>query len=152
MALLKQRPISVLPSCFSPEVDDLAVLLLAVGDISHDDPFAQSDGRRQSSETTVTTEHNCACRISECAFVGGLALYDHRQLRHPLAVSVVGPCGSKTYASPLVRTNRAAGRRQTPPSRRRSAGRALAAYTGTGGKRRSGQRLRRTPCDTPDPY
>ena len=77
------------------EVDDLAVLLLAVGDISRDDPFAQSDGRRQSSETTVTTEHNCACRISECAFVGGLALYDHRQLRHPLAVSVVGPCGSK---------------------------------------------------------
>jgi len=27
------------------QVDDLAVLLLAGTDISHDDPFAQSDGR-----------------------------------------------------------------------------------------------------------
>jgi hypothetical protein len=66
---------------FLTKVDDSTILLLAVGGISQDQPFAQSDGRRQSNETTVSTEHDGTRRICERSFVGRLALHDHRQLR-----------------------------------------------------------------------
>jgi len=63
------------------EVHDSAVLLLAVGDISQDKAFAQSDGCGQRNETAVSTKHNSTRGICEWSFVGRLALHDHRQLR-----------------------------------------------------------------------
>jgi len=50
------------------------------GSAAHE-PLAQTYGHRQSNETTVSTEYNCARRIGECSFVSCLALHDHRQLR-----------------------------------------------------------------------
>ncbi len=67
------------------QVNDPALLLLASGHISQDEPLAQSDRNGQSNEATVSTEHDSARGIYEWAFVGQLALYDHRQLgKHSL--------------------------------------------------------------------
>jgi hypothetical protein len=62
-------------------VDDSAILLLAVGSISQDEPVAQTDGCRQGNETTVSTKHDSARGIYKWSFVGQRALRDHRQLR-----------------------------------------------------------------------
>ena len=102
-------------------VDDSAILLLAVGDISQDEPVAQSDGCGQSNETTVSTKHDSARGIYEWSFVGQRALRDHRQLRrHSLgapakvktnAMGFGGPVHHMvlTYTGPLARTTKVRG-------------------------------------------
>jgi hypothetical protein len=67
------------------QVDDSAILLLAVGSISQDEPVPQTDRCRQGNKTTVSTKHDSARGIYEWSFVGQRALRDHRQLcRHSL--------------------------------------------------------------------
>jgi hypothetical protein len=51
------------------QVHDSAILLLAVGEIPKDKPFAQSDWHRESNETTVSTKHQRARGICEWSFV-----------------------------------------------------------------------------------
>ena len=50
---------------FLTQVNDLAVLLLTVGNISQDNPFVQSDGLRQSEKTTMSTKYDSARGIRE---------------------------------------------------------------------------------------
>jgi hypothetical protein len=69
------------------EVDDLAILLLAGGDISQDEPVAQYDGSGQSDKATVSTKHDSTRRVYEWSFVARLASHDHRQLRKHSLVS-----------------------------------------------------------------
>jgi hypothetical protein len=74
------------------KVNDSTILLFAGGDISQDEPFAQSDGCGQSKETTVSTKHDSTRGIYEWSFVDQLALHDHWQLRtHSLRAPEVEP-------------------------------------------------------------
>jgi len=63
------------------KVHDSAILLLAVGDISQDDPFAQSDGCGQSNETAMSTKYDSTRGVYEWNLAGQLTLRDHWQLR-----------------------------------------------------------------------
>ena len=100
------------------KVDDSAILLLASGDISQHEPFAQSDGYGQSNKTTVSAKHDSTRGIYEWSFVGQLAFHDHGQLRtHSLGAPEVNPDPIAfgwplyhillAYASPLVRPTEA---------------------------------------------
>ena len=80
-AVLKQRPTSVLPPCFSPRYTTRQSCSSRFGDISQDEPLAQSDRCGQSNEATVSTKYDGARRVFEWGFVGQLALNDHWQLR-----------------------------------------------------------------------
>ena len=47
------------------EEHDSAVLFLAAGDVSQDEPLAQADCRRQSNQTTMSTKYDSARWIRE---------------------------------------------------------------------------------------
>jgi len=59
------------------QIHDSAILFAAVGDIPYDKLFAQSDRRRQSNETAMSTYYDCASGICEWNSVGSLAVHDH---------------------------------------------------------------------------
>jgi hypothetical protein len=63
------------------KVDDSAILLFSVGDISQDKLFAHSDGRRQSNEATMSAKNDGTRWIFKWSLLGRLAMHDHRQLR-----------------------------------------------------------------------